>query len=165
MQCGNRDLLRLRRPLAGWTVAPSALLEALVARKQQIGQMEALAALLPPRWLPHILQNSDLLFFCDNISALSGLISGHSPKVDTACILSVFHVLLMNLSCRVWGEYVESPANMADGPSREGQDWHFPLDGGCDMMRADLPDDLPFQAGAALEPLVNLFAPRWPDTS
>ena len=45
-------------------------------------------------------------------------------------------------SARIWFEYVESDANVADGPSRLGMAWeHSPLARtlGCTMVSAALP--------------------------
>ena len=67
------------------------------------------------------MKNSDVIYFGDNVSALGGLISGHSSKEDTASIVSLFHVMLHRMGCRVWGEHVESNANIADGPFQGGR--------------------------------------------
>ena len=79
-----------------------------------------MAALLAQMYCEDVLQGADVLIFCDNLGALTGLIAGHSPQQDTAVVLSVFHILIHKIKARVWGEHVESEANVADEPSRMG---------------------------------------------
>ena len=72
--------------------------------------------------LAGFLQDADLLHFVDNTSALSGFIGGSASSEDSAAIFAIFHVQLMRLNIRYWAEHVESKANVADGPSRIGED-------------------------------------------
>lgn len=123
----------LDRPCAGWTIVPDTLLQALISCKQQIGEREVIAALLAPNQKLGILRNSGVIFFCDNVADLCGSVGGHSNEEGSAVILSAFHIVMYSLGSRLWGEHVESNANMADPPSREGQAFCFTLQGGCDF--------------------------------
>ena len=90
----------------------------------------------------------------DNIGGLAGLIGGASGADDLSAIASVFQLLTVSMGLRTWLEYVESEANIADGPSRLMDLWiHTPL---CKKLNAEqfealLPDlrllsDAPFES-------------------
>ena len=88
-------------------------------RETHVGQCELFATLVALYNAPEVFRDSRLLGFVDNTSALCGLISGHSGKVDiSAIIVSLTSSLLMSFV--TWWEHVESDANASDGPSRNG---------------------------------------------
>lgn len=58
------------------------------------------------------------LAFADNNSALSALAKGCSPEVESALIIQEFWSACTKWRCGVWTDREESPANIADGPSR-----------------------------------------------
>jgi hypothetical protein len=60
-----------------------------------------------------------VLHWIDNTGALSALIKGYSGQPDLARITSMFHMFNCGLQSRVYFEYVESKANVADLPSRD----------------------------------------------
>ena len=62
------------------------------------------------------------------------------------------------MNARVWGEYVESEANIADEPSRQGVNTKF-KDRGYDVHETPLPE-INFMQGAALSELHKAFAPK-----
>jgi hypothetical protein len=150
------DTPAMEKPFVGWTIVPQETLDRLLPRKQQIGQMEALAALLAPKWQKEQLFQQDIMFFCDNVAALCGLIGGHSSQQDTAAILGLFHIQIQGLQARIWGEHVESAANVADAPSREGPLFANLQGTDFHIQRTDLPH-IDFQAGAPLEALLRAF--------
>ena len=149
---------RPQKPRAGWAEVSDMTLASLLPRKQQIGQLEALAALLAPMWCADVLEGTDIIYFCDNVGALAGLVGGHSSKEDTAIALGTFHLLVHGLSARVWGEHVESEANMADEPSRNGPKSELAKKG-RPLMHTPLPE-LDFSEGAPLSALVQAFGPH-----
>ena len=58
--------------------------------------------------------------FIDNMGVLCSLVLGHSKSVDLS--LPVYSTILhvAQIKARVWFEYVDSNANISDGPSRTG---------------------------------------------
>ena len=62
---------RLQRPLAVASALPHDVLRQLLPRKQQIGQAEAFAGILPPLHCPEALRDLDLMHFVGNTSALA----------------------------------------------------------------------------------------------
>ena len=110
-------------PFSGYvhssSVLPRALHDLLVARKQQIGPCELIAGIAPYLTLPDLFRGRDVMHWIDNTGALSALIKGYSGKPDLARITSMFHMFNCGLQSRVYFEYVESKANVADLPSRD----------------------------------------------
>jgi hypothetical protein len=108
---------------SGWlhssAAVPAWLLAKLTPRKQQIGPLETLGALLPYLSLPTRFRDREVVAFIDNSGALFNLSSGNSRAVDTARLVHVFHCLCAALQTQVWFEFVPSGANLADEPSRD----------------------------------------------
>ena len=101
-------------------VIPSCVIEAFLDRFQQINQSEAFAGIIALASLGERLRGIDLIHFVDNLSALAGFIGDTATQEDSAAIFAIFHVLLVHFDVRYWAEHVESLANIADGPSRNG---------------------------------------------
>ena len=99
-----------------------------------------------------LLRGTRALQVVDNIGGLGGLIGGASGADDLSAIASVFQLLTVAIGLRTWLEYVESEANIGDGPSRKMDQWiHTPLCKKLDaeQVKALLPDlrllsDAPF---------------------
>jgi len=64
------------------------------------------------------LQNRQVVFFCDNTSALSAAVHGYSKATDMANMTNELHLHLAKLQISAWFEWVPSLANIADLPSR-----------------------------------------------
>ena len=99
--------------------ASKEVLEKFVKRKQYIGQLELYAALLAYTTFKDELRGRRAIHWIDNTSALASLIKGYSRVPDSAQIVHAFHSLALGLKCKVWIEYVNTKANIADEPSRE----------------------------------------------
>ena len=56
---------------------PDEVRQALVRRKQQIGQVELLGAVAPYLSLPELLRGRDVIHFVDNTSAVAALTKGY----------------------------------------------------------------------------------------
>lgn len=97
---------------------PQDIRRALVERRQQIGQVEIIGALLPYTSLPHLLAGRDAIHWIDNTSALAALCKGYSRAPDSARLVHAFHAWNVKAQARVWFEYVPSAANPSDEPSR-----------------------------------------------
>ena len=94
-----------------------------VRRKQQIWQVELVAALLPYISLVDEFGRGRLagrrcLHWIDNSSVVAALVKGYSAQPDSARIVHVVHATLAGLETRAWFEYVRTDANVADEPSR-----------------------------------------------
>ena len=148
---------RLRRPVAGAAVIPHEVLAQFLPRKQQIGQAEGFAGILPLFNCADALKGLDLLHFVDNTSALAGFVNGTAAVEDSCAIFAVYHVMLARFGTRHWAEHVESKGNCSDGPSRS-----MALDDPllealcCDRIQARVPDLFDLYA-APFEQLIAAF--------
>ena len=87
-------------------------------RRQQVGQLEALAAVCPYESAPAVFRGADVLHFIDNTSALYGVVKGSSPQVDSQRIISALHIAQIVGRFATWFSYVPSKSNISDLPSR-----------------------------------------------
>jgi len=102
----------------GSEVVPESFMRGFVRRKQQIGQLELLAGLVPYLSMPDVMAGARVCHWIDNTSAVAALTKGYSGVPDSARIVHAFHATLAGLDCRSWLEYVASKANVSDAPSR-----------------------------------------------
>ena len=131
------------QPRAGAGVVPPELSIQFRQRETQIFIGELIGALSALHSVREALFGHRVIHFVDNQGALSALIGGFSTDPDTSAIACMYQLIAASCSVRVWFEYVESEANIADGPSREGVAWgSSPLACAidCSMERAALPD-------------------------
>jgi hypothetical protein len=98
--------------------ASDELIEKFKARENYIGQLELYAALIAYTTFKKELEGRKVIHWIDNTSALASLIKGYSRMPDSAQIIHAFHSLNLGLKCKVWFEYVNTKANIADEPSR-----------------------------------------------
>ena len=109
-------------PFSGFVHSDAILSPAFIAllapKAQQIGQCELTGGIAPYLSLPDLFRGREVLHWIDNSSAGSALIKGYSGKPDSAHLTNIFHMFNCGLRARVWFEYVESKANVADLPSR-----------------------------------------------
>ena len=71
---------------------------------------------------PTMLQDREVLFFCDNTAAMSAAVHGYARSPNLAPLSNALHLALASLRCTTWFEWVPSDANCADIPSRpQGQ--------------------------------------------
>jgi hypothetical protein len=84
-----------------------------------INSMELLA-ILTAVWTvgPDMLQDREVLFFCDNTSAMSAAVHGYARSPNMAGLSNALHLALASLRVKAWFEWVPSNANCADIPSR-----------------------------------------------
>jgi len=64
------------------------------------------------------LQNREVVFFCDNTSAMSAAVHGYARSQDFAALSNTLHLALAALTCTPFFEWVPSLASCADIPSR-----------------------------------------------
>jgi len=98
--------------------AGDAFLSSLIARSQQVNQLEILAAICVYFSLRQLLAGRKVLHFVDNSSALGALVRGYSSSPDSARMVHAFWAIVLAARIDVWFEYVRSSANIADWPSR-----------------------------------------------
>ena len=84
-----------------------------------IQQAELIAAVGVYRTLPDLLREEAAVHFVDNTGALSNLIHGYASRPACGRLVNAFHLMLADLRCKVWLEWVPSKANVADLPSRD----------------------------------------------
>jgi len=129
--------------IAWWMV----LCPELIARwesRHSIMEVESVPVVTLMLSQPQLFLGRDVVWFIDNVAALSAFIKGGSDAVDldrSACVASL---LMGRLCTRVWFEYVESHSNWSDGISR--------------LLSAD-----PFCAKHSFA-LRQAFVPEWPWT-
>ena len=102
----------------GSAEVPERLMAGFVRRRQQIGQLEILAAIVPYLSMPATLAGRDVLHWIDNTSAKAALVHGYSGAPDSSRLVHALHAYNLGLRARPWFEYVRSKANPADEPSR-----------------------------------------------
>ena len=93
-----REYYELRH---GGASLPDDLSDALVRRKQQIGQVEIIGAIAPYLSLPNQLAGEDIIHFIDNTSALAALTKGYSGVPDSARLVHTFHAWAAGAGVRV----------------------------------------------------------------
>ena len=79
-----------------------------------------LLAILAVVWTvgPQLLQGRDVLFFCDNTSAMSAAVHGYARSPHMGALSNALHLALASLRCNAWFEWVPTDENCADIPSR-----------------------------------------------
>ena len=97
---------------------PKHLDARLRARKTQINLYELLAIWASAITFIKQISQSSTVIFIDNQSALNMVIKGWSPCEDANMILHELWLLLARRGVSTHFEYVQSKANLADGPSR-----------------------------------------------
>lgn len=98
--------------LSGWTNEEKK-------RKTHINALELLA-IVAAVWTvgERFLKNRQVVFFCDNTSAMSAAVHGYARSPDMAALSNTLHLALAALQCTPFFEWVPSLANCADIPSR-----------------------------------------------
>ena len=88
-------------------------------RKTHINALELLA-IVAAVWTvgKQFLQGRQVVFFCDNTSAMSAAVHGYARSPDMAALSNTLHLALAALKCTPFFEWVPSLANCADIPSR-----------------------------------------------
>ena len=74
----------------GSAEVPTELIQALICRGQQIGQIEILGALVAYLSAPGLLAGREIIHWIDNTSALSALTKGYSGVPDSARLVHLF---------------------------------------------------------------------------
>jgi hypothetical protein len=89
------------------------------SQETHINSLELLA-ILAVVWTvgPAMLEDREVLFFCDNTSAMSAAVHGYARSSHMGALSNALHLALASLRCDAWFEWVPSEANCADIPSR-----------------------------------------------
>lgn len=146
------------RPLL-WTACdcPPELLKAFAdldrPKKQYIGQLELLAAVVAYTTFPEEMRGEHVIHWIDNESAVYALVKGYSRAADSARIVTLYHSCVSQLGITPWIEYVQSEDNIADLPSR-GEFELLRILGGDRAFRAAVVPSL----GTLVGPLMPLLA-------
>ena len=111
------------QPMWGCGIVPPKLLAQFNDRKTQIMAGEMLAALSALFSTSEYLRGRRVLHFIDNIGGLAALVGGKSSAEDLSSLATLYQMLIVTLGVRAWREYVESDANVSDGPSRLLDAW------------------------------------------
>ena len=96
---------------------PRNVMARFVEKRQYIGQLELLAAVLVYYSVPE-LRGSSPIHWIDNTSAIATLIKGYSGAPDSARLLHAFKAFAFGFGVDPWFQWVPSKANIADMPSR-----------------------------------------------
>ena len=95
-------------------------------QKTYIMQAELVAAISAFFSLPDALAGRAIIYFVDNVFALSCLVHGYASKYDCARLVNCFHAQIVGLRAMTHGEWVPSKANPADIPTRVERDGEMP---------------------------------------
>ena len=87
---------------------------------QQILAVEAFASIAAMHVSPELFEDSDILWFVDNESAVSSLIRGAAKPEDIDKIAAFSASRTTSLRARIWWEWIDSDSNPSDGLSRDG---------------------------------------------
>ena len=101
--------------LEAWGYSPAALR----AGANPIALCECCMLPTTPMNFRNIFAGRDVLWLCDNTTALYSIVKGTARGPQLDCIVAVFHFLLYFLNVRCWLEWVGSNSNYSDGISRE----------------------------------------------
>jgi hypothetical protein len=115
------EFARVYRCVHGSAELPPAYMRRFLLphRKQQIGQVELVAAFTPYASVDaSVWRDRRVLHWIDNSSAVAALVKGYSSAIDSALIVQAVHATLAGLGADVWFEYVRTNANVSDEPSR-----------------------------------------------
>ena len=93
----------------------------------------------------NIFAGRDVLWLCDNTTALYSIVKGTARGPQLDCIVAVFHFLLYFLNVRCWLEWVGSNSNYSDGISRELDKDPFSTAHGFELRPMWCPQSLWFQ--------------------
>ena len=90
-----------------------------IQRKTHINTPELLA-IVAAVWTvgKEFLQNREVVFFCDNSSAMSAAVHGYARFPHPATLSNTLNLALAALKCTLFFEWVPSLANCTDIPSR-----------------------------------------------
>ena len=109
-----------RRPIVSQCVLPTWVYTYLSSESHTlIQQAELIAAVGVYRTLPELLVGEAAIHFIDNTGALSNLVHGYASRPDCGRLVNAYHLMLANLRCKAWLEWIPSKANVADLPSRD----------------------------------------------
>ena len=97
-----------------------------------------------------------MLHFIDNVGALRALVHGAYRAHAMGALACVYQLILAVAGCRFWGEFVESGANIADGPTRIGPALLTSL-GGAAINAVHVNARLPDLVGLRSFPLCDLL--------
>ena len=117
---------------------PQHFVDALSHRKYQIMPLELMAAAGMVFTYGLILRGEDIMFFIDNQSLCCSFVKGCSRSWDIQIIATCWHLVCLQMGCRVWIEWVPSESNPADILSREGQSIFPTASGQIDTLRLPL---------------------------
>ena len=94
----------------------------LKERKQQVGQLELLAGVVPYLSARDIVRGCDVIHYVDNTSAVYGLASGSSGQPDSQSIILSLYAEQSTAGFNPWVRYIKSKENVANMPSRGAMD-------------------------------------------
>ena len=90
------------------------------AKELVIAQLELLMVFQALICFPDSFRRNTCVWWIDNIASLMSLVRGRSDSPDLDRLAQMIHMLLFNLHCNMWFEWVQSKSNWTDGISREG---------------------------------------------
>jgi len=105
------------RFMAGAQSSPE-LLQWMPERKQQVNQLELLAALCACMTFADMLREREVVLYIDNTTALSSCIHGYSHAPDMGKMANALTLLLAQLQCLPQFLHVPGKSNPSDLPSR-----------------------------------------------
>ena len=97
---------------------PDDIVSAWIPAKQYIHLVELFARLVALDTWSHLLEDRNVIHFCDNSAALGALVKGYSPNGDFLHMAGDYWLRCAKLKCCVVIYKVESKSNIADEPSK-----------------------------------------------
>ena len=121
------------KPIGVSCIANESILKHLIDRSTQILAVESFAAVAAPWVSPHLFSGRDVIWWIDNLSAMSSLVRGAARPEDIDIFASMAALQFAALRCRPWYEWVDSDSNPSDGLSRDGVKDAWTLQQGWDL--------------------------------
>ena len=104
-------------------VCPAWVLAQFVHQDHVVNQLELLVMVTAYLSFPEILRGRQVLHHVDNAAAIAAAINGYSSKVDLAHMANMYNLVVALMDVDAWVEYVASHANIADIPSKLGNEF------------------------------------------
>ena len=128
-----------RSTIGGTCVVSDAVVAEWKPRKQQIFVGESLAVLLLPLLFAPLFENTDVLWFLDNVGAVTSAVSGSSSAGAVHEISQYASSLRFEHRTNAYFEWVDSLSNPSDGLSREGLKCPWTLAQGWQLSEHEFP--------------------------
>ena len=131
------------RPMVFSMAISEEMMRCWVPRKNQISMVELFAPVLAMEFMSSAMHNKSVIFFVDSESVEGSMVKGYSASDDLCELVGVFWRLADKLKVSIYVDRVSTDANIADGPSRDYEEfWRIVDEQGWCRLDTWVPDYL-----------------------